>query len=230
MAALTGAVVAAGAAAYSANQQKKAAQGAANAQTQASNAAIGEQRAAREQMRNDLSPYMQAGGGALAQLQALNSGDMSSFKSSPDYQFALEQGIQGLDRSAAARGSLFSGGQQADLMRFGQGLATQNYNNYYSRLADLARMGQNSAAGVGSAGMGAASNIGNFMTGAGQAQANAFQQRADANSGLVTGLAGLANYGMNQYAQTARPSIGPVQRVQFDMPKPTMTVPNAGGY
>lgn len=139
----------------------------------------------------NMQPYLNAGTGALNQLAQLNSGNYSSFQESPDYQFTLQQGLQGLDRSAAARGSLYSGGQQADIMQYGQGLASQQYNNYYNKLASLAGMGQSAAsalAGVGNTYANATAN-------------NAYQGAANSNAltGLLTGigsnLASNINYG-----------------------------------
>ncbi|AVU02511.1 hypothetical protein ACQR5V_21355 [Xanthomonas oryzae pv. oryzicola] len=139
----------------------------------------------------NMQPYLNAGTGALNQLSQLNSGNYSSFQESPDYQFTLQQGLQGLDRSAAARGSLYSGGQQADIMQYGQGLASQQYNNYYNKLASLAGQGQSAAsalAGVGNTYANATAN-------------NAYQGAANSNAltGLLTGvgsnLASNINYG-----------------------------------
>lgn len=179
--------------AYSANQQSKAAKGAANAQTRAADAATEEQRRQFDLTRQDQQPWLQAGQNALTQMQALNSGDFSSFKESPDYQFAFNQGLQGLDRSAAARGSLFSGGHSADLMQFGQGLASQNYSNFYNRLAGLSGTGQTTASGLGTLGANMAGNIGNNLMNAGNARASAYGNIADANSQLAGGIGGAFN-------------------------------------
>ncbi len=59
---------------------------------------------ARQQMvynnaRNDLGGYLSTGQNALTGLNALAGGDYSGFQNSPDYQFALSQGLQGVDRS-----------------------------------------------------------------------------------------------------------------------------------
>lgn len=160
-----GAVVAAGGAAYSAHQQGKAAdQAAAGA---AAARALTE--AQYEQMRTDLRPYMLAGERAINQMQALNRGDFSGFYESPDYKFIREQGIKGLDRSAAARGTLYSGGQLAALANYAGGIASQSYGDYYNRLAELAGLGQNAAAGAGNAGMGFAAQAGDAL----MSQANA---------------------------------------------------------
>lgn len=212
MAAVTGSVIALGSAAYSANQQKKAAQGAANAAAEGQQLSIAEQQRQFDLTRQDMQPWMQAGQGALGQMQALNSGDFSSFTQSPDYQFALDQGMQALDRSAAAGGMLTSGGADADRIAFGQGLATQNYGNFYNRLAGLAGAGQNAATGIGQFGANAASNIGNAYANIGNARASSYQQQGHANAqlgGAVGGFAsGLANNwgaltsGWGQGAQT----------------------------
>lgn len=179
--------------AYSANQQSKAAKGAANAQTRAADAATAEQQRQFDLTRQDQQPWLQAGQGALTQMQALNSGDFSSFKESPDYQFAFDQGLQGLDRSAAARGSLYSGGHSADLMKFGQGLASQNYGNFYNRLAGLSGAGQTTAVNLGSLGANMAGNIGNNLQDAGRARASAYLSTGDTNSQLAAGLGGAFN-------------------------------------
>lgn len=180
-----------------ANKASKAQQGAANQAMQAS-----EQNYQRT--AGNLNPYIDAGSSALAQEQKLNAGDYSGFTASPDYQFSLSQGLQGLDRSAAARGSLYSGGHSADVMNYAQGLASQNYDKYYSRLAGLAENGQNAASNLGSVGTGNAAAIGAAATNAGTAQANAAHDTANANSNMVGQLSNLAGtYFTGQSSPTA---------------------------
>lgn len=169
---------------------RKGAKDAQRSQERAAQAGIDEQRAARDQFQQNISPYLGAGTNALAQLQALNSGDASSFKLSPDYQFAFDQGLQGVDRSAAARGALRSGGTDADRIAFGQGLATQNYNNFYNRIANLAAMGQASAVGAGAAGQQSANAIAGLYGQQGQAGANGAINSANAINNGLAGLGG----------------------------------------
>lgn len=180
--AAVGAAVSAGAAGYAANQQRKAGKDAARAAQQA--AEISQRQ--YEQSRLDQLPFIQAGYSALNQLQALNRGDFSSFTESPDYKFARDQGIKALDRSAAARGTQFSGGQLAALAQHAAGLASQNYSNYYNRIAQLAGLGQSAAAGVGNQGMAFAAqagaalqNAGNALADARIAQGSTYQQLGD---------------------------------------------------
>jgi len=176
--------------AYSANQQSKAAKGAAGAQSRAADAATAEQQRQFDLTRQDQQPWMQAGQGALTQMQQLNAGDFSSFKESPDYQFALDQGLQGLDRSAAARGSLYSGGHSADLLKFGEGLASQNYGNFYNRLAGLSGTGQTTASGLGTLGANYASNIGNIGINNANNQRDSIYDRTNAGTNATNQLVG----------------------------------------
>lgn len=199
MAVITGAVVAVGTAAYQANRANKAA----GAQEKAAQQANALAQSQYEQSRADLSPYMGLGADATARLQQLQSGDMSGFYESPDYQFNLSQGIGGIDRGAAARGSLFSGGTDADRIRFASGLASQEYGNFFSRLQQNAGMGQNAAAGVGNLGQTNALAQGQNMIGAGNARASAYGAQADAwgnAAGSIAGFGGMyqGNMGANK--------------------------------
>ncbi|KAF1692652.1 hypothetical protein [Pseudoxanthomonas koreensis] len=152
--------------------------------------ATAEQRRQFDLSRQDQQPWLHAGQNALTQLQALNSGDFSSFNNSPDYQFARDQGLQGLDRSAAARGGLWSGGADADRMQYASGLATQNYGNYYNRLSSLAGLGQTTASGLGTLGQGYANNMGNLAIDGANARASGYQNQANTLGQLAYGAGG----------------------------------------
>lgn len=167
----------------------------AKASQKATDQTVAEQRRQFDLTRSDQMPWLEAGKGALGQLQALNSGDFSKFYQSPDYQFALDEGFKSLDRSAASRGRLYSGGYGQDLTKYGQGLATQNYGNYYGRLASLAGVGQSTATNLGEMGMNMASNIGKaYQTNAAN-RASAYGAQASAWQDGINGLAGLGGYG-----------------------------------
>ena len=176
--------------------QANGAKKAAKAQQAGYDAASMESARQYDQTREDMQPWMQAGNNALSQMQQLNGGDFSSFKESPDYQFAFDQGMQALDRSAAARGSLYSGGHQADLMQFGQGLASQQYGNYYNRLAGLAGVGQQTAGQIGEFGAQNASTQANCAIGGANARASSYGQQANAWGNALQGVSGAVGYGM----------------------------------
>lgn len=177
---MVAAVVAVGSAVAGAAAQNSASRRAANAQQQSTDATIAEQRRQYDQTRADQAPWLAAGGRALAQQEALNRGDFSSFTESPDYAFARDQGLKGLNRGAAAQGGRLSGGADADRIAFASGLASQNYNNYYNRLAGLSGTGQNTAQSLGVLGANAANAIGNANTAAGNARASAYTDQGNA--------------------------------------------------
>ena len=65
-----------------------------------------------------------------------------SVTSTPGYQFAYNQGLEAVNRTAAAKGQLGSGNRLYDLTKFGQGLASQTYNNTVSQLTNLLNRNQ----------------------------------------------------------------------------------------
>jgi hypothetical protein len=54
----------------------------------------------------------------------------------PGYQFRLKQGEGALEASAAARGTLRSGGTLKDILGYGQQLGSQEYGNIWNRATD----------------------------------------------------------------------------------------------
>lgn len=188
--------------AYSANRSNAAAKDGARAQQQGLDAATAEQQRQYDLAREDRKPWLEAGQGALAQMQQLNSGDFSSFKESPDYQWTLDQGFKGLDRSAAARGGLYGGGHSADLVDYGQGQASKQYGTYYSRLSDLATGGNATAGALGALGANYANNVGANAIQGGMNRASSYNQQANNNSQFAAGLGGaFSNWYGNNSAQ-----------------------------
>lgn len=77
---------------------------------------------------------------ANQQLQNLMR-DPNAITQDPSYQFAVQQGGQVLDRSLAARHMSVSGGALQELTQWGQGLASQQYNQRLQTLANMASQG-----------------------------------------------------------------------------------------
>lgn len=150
---------------------------AASAQAGASQASIDEQRRQFDLNRADLAPFREQGVNALNQFAGSVLGPLEE---TPGFRFQLDQGVNALERGAAARGKLLSGQQQKALTQFGQGLGSLEANNYLNRLASLAGVGQ-SATNTGAAlGSNTAANIGNALTDAGAARASGFVGRSNA--------------------------------------------------
>lgn len=125
----------------------------------------------------------------------------------PGYQFRMNQGLQGVERSAAARGGLNSGGTLRALQRYGEGLAASEYGDFANRLASLIGLGQTAATTSGQFGQQTGANIGQGLANIGNARASGY-----ANTGNIWGnaIGGAAN-SLGQYfqnRQTTTPSGG----------------------
>jgi hypothetical protein len=129
-------------------------------------------------------PFQEAGVNALAKMQ---KGVVSDYMD-PSYQFRLGEGMKALERQAAARGGLISGGALKAAQRYGQDYASQEFGNAYNRLAAMAGIGQTATGAMGNA-------AGNFGVNAGQNYMGAANARA---SGYVGGANALTG-GLNQY-------------------------------
>lgn len=177
---------------YGANKQAGAAKDSAKASQKATDATIAEQKRQFDLSRSDQMPWLDTGKWALGQQQAALKGDWSGFQNSPDYQFALDQGMKGLDRSAAASGRLYSGGYGQDLVKYGQGMATQNYQNYLNNLGRLSNTGQSTASNLGALGQNYANAFGQAQMTNANNRASSYQSQANAYTGLAGGIGNAA--------------------------------------
>jgi hypothetical protein len=186
-----------------------ASKSAAKTQAAAADRAAELQNAQFQQTREDLAPYRAAGQTALNALTPLATNyqkfGMDQFQQDPGYAFRLSEGQKALDRSAAARGGLISGGALKAAQRYGQDMGSQEYTNAFNRyqlernaqlnpLQSLAGVGQTTATQLGQFGATNAANIGNLMTGGAAAQAAGQVGMANA---LTGGLGTYLNYTSN---------------------------------
>jgi len=183
----------------------------------ASSAAAGSQRATDQatQLQREMfqaqqaqqAPFREAGVRALNKLEGAadyTPFGMQQFQQDPGYGFRLSEGQKALDRQAAARGGLISGGALKAAQRYGQEMGSQEYTNAFNRyqternarlnpLQSLAGVGQTSVNQLGQAGQNYASNVGNaLMTQSGYA-GNAGMVGANAMASGLTGA--LSSYG-----------------------------------
>lgn len=199
-------VAAAGSIASSA-MQSSAANKAARAQADAAGRANQMQWDMYQQQRADQEPWRQAGARALSGLENADfqrDFTMNDFQHDPGYAFRMAEGQKALERSAAARGGLMSGGTLKAISSYGQDLASNEYQNAYNRfnadrdrrwnrLSSLAGVGQTANSQVASAGQNYANQAGSNMMGAANAQGAAAIASANA---WGQGMSGLANAGM----------------------------------
>lgn len=120
--------------------------------------------------------------------------EYQGYQPSQWYQHQFNEGLRAIDNSAASRGNLFSGATLKASQRFGTGLASADYQNYLSRLAGGAGMGQaaaaNQAANMGVAGQ----NISNAYGAAGNAQAASAINTGNALANLGNNVSGWWGY------------------------------------
>lgn len=151
------------------------------AQVQAAEAGAAEQRAAREELRRLLTPYTEAGLPALEAQQvalglrgpAAQAEYVARQESSPIFQALARQGEESILQQASATGGLRGGNVQGALAQFRPALLNQFLTQQYERLGGMTSLGQQSAAGVGTAGMQTASSIADLLGQAGAARAGA---------------------------------------------------------
>ena len=113
-----------------------------------------------------------------------------NFMTDPGYNFRFNEGARGLERSAAARGGLLSGGFGKAMTRYGQDYASNEYGNVYNRISNIAGLGQVAAGQSG----GYAMNAGQLMGNAAQ-NASSYQAAGQIGAGNAWANAG------NQIAQ-----------------------------
>jgi hypothetical protein len=167
--------------------QGDAARSAADTAGAASDRAVALQREQYEKQLAMQKPFYDVGVNALPELVAAskytNFGPQQ-FQQDPGYGFRLKEGQQALDRSAAARGGLISGGALKAAQRYGQDMGSQEYMNAFNRyqteraarlqpLQSLTGMSQTTANTLGTAGSNMAGNIGNAYMQQGVNQGNA---------------------------------------------------------
>ena len=155
------------------------------------------------------APFREAGVRALPELEAASRYTpfgMGEFQADPGYGFRLSEGQKALDRQAAARGGLISGGALKAATRYGQEMGSQEYTNAFNRyqterqarlnpLQSLAGMAQTSTGQLGQAGQTMATNVGEAGAQAAQARASGYMGGVNA---LTQGLGQYINYGQGQ--------------------------------
>jgi len=139
---------------------------------------------------------------------------LADLQATPGYQFQLEQGLQGVNNSAAARGGLLSGANMKAINDYAQGQASTGYQNAWDRaqsayqnafnrnfnakqqkftnLKSMANSGQDAAQTQG----GWAMDVGKSLAGASQSYGNNMSDLAlgqgQINANMYTGLANAA--------------------------------------
>jgi len=182
---------------FSGSQNRSAASQASDAAAQGAERSQALQYQMFQEQQKLQEPFRQAGVNALTKMQDQYGNMPAAFTGQvdlgqdPGYAFRLSEGQKTLDRTAAMRGGLISGGALKAAQRFGQDLGSQEYQNAYNRaltgynanvsreatgynrLASMAGVGQTSANTLTGAAGTYGSNVGNAMINQGVNAGNA---------------------------------------------------------
>jgi len=192
-----------------------ASKSAANTQAQASRDATQAQQDALNKQIELNKPFYDTGVNAMNKLssQSPYTRDTFNYMADPGYAFRFNEGMKGLNATAAARGGLISGNALKGATDYGQASGSQEYQNAYNRylsnnalklqeyntntanLQYLTNLGQssanNQANSIGNFGNAAAGNI----IGAGIATGAGYTGGANA---ISSGVGTYLNYNQNQ--------------------------------
>ncbi len=166
--------------------------------------------------KQDLAPWMQSGqkgNEALMNFLGIGGGGfdpnapgvrpfgVQDFQQDPGYQFRMNEGLNAVLNKRSAIGGLDSGNTMRALEDYGQGMASQEYGNafsrynanqknIYDRLSGLSNTGVNAAGGIAKLGANAAEDSGLFGVQGGNAQAAGIIGQANAANGGINDLMG----------------------------------------
>lgn len=123
----------------------------------------------------------------------------------PNYDFMLKQGEGQVANQFSTSGGKLSGNEMQGLNEFTQNYAgnafqnafnnyTTNQSNIYNRLANIANLGQESTQSTANTGANAVNNEGNYLTSGAAAQAAGKVGQANALTGGVNNIIGLASF------------------------------------
>lgn len=196
-AALAGVAVG-GATLVSGMMQADAASSAAAAQGASAQAGIDEQRRQFDAVQKLLQPYTEAGPGALEAQQAFlglkgpeaERAAIERIQGGETFKALSQQGENALLQRASATGGLRGGNIQGALAQFRPQLLSSLIDQQYGRLGGMTALGQQSAAGVGTAGLQTGVNVANLLGQQGAAQAGAEIAQGKAFGAIPAAISG----------------------------------------
>ena len=213
-------IVGIGASAYSANQQKKAANQAQEAETVANQQslaaqqeAIGKATGVQEQQyaayQQMMKPYLDIGNNAMSQYQGLlglngaqqQQQQINQLQGGERFRALQSQGENAILQNASATGGLRGGNTQAILAQFRPQMLNDLIRQTLADYSGLATMGVNTGQDMASQALNYGNNLSNLYTGQGAATSqSALRQgeigaagamaRGTANSNMVSGILG----------------------------------------
>jgi hypothetical protein len=186
---------------------KKASKKAQQAQIDALNNAIGEQRRQFDVTDAEFAPYREAGTQALGKYGALvgtDGGDQQDaaireLMNSPFYQSLFRNGLETNLQNASATGGIRGGNEVRSLADFGADTLMKTIQQQLANLGGIAGLGlgaTNSTAGFGQQ---TSNNVANLMTQEGTVNADGILTRARLNSSLFGNIGGFLDNAVKSF-------------------------------
>lgn len=268
--------IGANAAGNAADAQTAAANHAADLAGAAGTKALGIQQDAGTAAQAQLAPYTAAGAGGLNALQyGLGTGGAANGsgvgqgslltpyqgftaptgldeQNDPGYQARLQLGTDAIQKSAAARGSVVTGGTAKALETYGQDYGSNEYqntynralqsygtnatnyytgqSNQYNRLSALAGSGQQAAGSAATLGQNAANSEAGTVTGVAQQQGQDYQNAGAATASGYVGAGNAWSSGISGIGNNIS-NLGLLSSLSSGVRTPGQTpISNTGGY
>lgn len=125
--------------------------------------------------------------------------DQYEYQQDPGYQFRMDESMRVLERGAAARGGLLSGGYGRSAIRYAQEYASNEYQNIFERISRIAGYGSSSAAQGAQTIVNTGANVGSALIKAGEARGSGYIAQGNANSNMIGQLGQLGGYAAQWY-------------------------------
>lgn len=175
---------------FGGNSAKKGSRRAQDAQVQAFQQGIDEQRRQFDLTRGDYAPYLQAGTTGLGSLgdligtngAAAQTAALSTLQASPELAAILQNGEDAILANASATGGLRGGNTQDALSRYRGDTFAALIGQQIQRLGGLAGLGQGATDSVSAFGANTSNNVTNLLGQQGQARAQGILTRAGINA------------------------------------------------
>lgn len=222
MGSLVGSTIGAAGSYFAGKEMADATQEAAKIAAEASKYGVDVQNAMFNKQIELQRPWQETGMRALQEAERVKGFMPAAFTgkvdlaSDPGYAFRLSEGLKALNRSAAARGGMISGGALKAAERYGQDYASQEYNNAYNRalteynaavnrentgynrLASLAGVGQTAVNALSNAAGTTGANVASTAMTGGSNAANAALAGGQAIGSMYKGIGANLGYGIGK--------------------------------
>jgi len=195
---------------------------AAKRQEKAGERAIVTQQGMFDETQENIAPYLKTGAEYAGKLSDLGQTDYATRQFGPEdlkaglapnYEWIKQQGLMAANNASSAQGGVAGTGGQRAAIDYAENLAGGAYqnaflnfnnqrNSIFGNLRDIAGLGSNAAAGLGTISQNVGANIGGNMTGIGNAQAGGIMGGSNAITGAIGNYMGynyLSNLGNVKY-------------------------------